>query len=94
MIDFAYVNYNNLENEHPDLVPLVQPDTLDRMEWELFFHKMPQEQLELLVCLYLGMTPEEIIKALNYPNIARFYNANVKLRTFYRKQKVKFLAYN
>jgi hypothetical protein len=89
-IDFAYVNYNSLEDAHPDLVPIVQAKTNDDNEWEHFFHDMPQAQLEVVICLYLGFKPAEIVKILKYPNIARFYNMSVQVKNTYRKRKTEY----
>lgn len=94
MIDFGYVNYNSLEDDHPELVPMVLPDYVDNEAWEDMIHDMPQIYLEVMVCLFLGLSPQETAEALHYPNIARFYNINARMRSFYRKQKPRLLAYN
>lgn len=67
---------------------------MDKHAWEKFFHRVPKEQLELFVCLYLGMKPPEIVEVLGYPNIRRFYKVNDKLRETYRKEKDLFIDYN
>jgi hypothetical protein len=90
IIDFGYVNYHSLEDAHPDLVPLVQPDNRDDREWECFFHDMPQAQLEVVICLFLGFKPAEIVDILQYPNIARFYNMSVQVKNTYRKRKTQY----
>lgn len=69
-------------------------DSFDRIGWENMFHKLPVEQLEVLVCLYLGMKPVEIVKVLHYKNIIRYYNVSAKLRNLYREQKPRLLDYN
>ena len=92
MIDFGYVNYNNLEDEHPDLVPTINDTEQEFMDLETLFHSMSQEQLELVICFYLGLEPLEIVKVLHYANIVKFYNSNAKLHDFYKKQKPKFMA--
>ncbi len=61
---------------------------IDMIAWEKLFHKLPQEQLEVFVCLYLGLKPKEIVKVLQFDKIARFYNVNAKLKRLYREQKL------
>lgn len=75
------------------IVPIFE-DTLDRYGWEKMFHALPQEQLEVLVCLYLGLKPTEIVTTLGYPNIVRYYNVSSKLRKMYKERKKECLDYN
>lgn len=89
-IDFGYIPYYDLEENHPDLVPLTSLGYVDDTEWEKFLHAMPQEYNEILVCLHMGFKPAEIVEILQYPNIARFYNVSVQMRSFFRKQKKEF----
>lgn len=81
--------------EKPDesIFPTVR-DTFDRYGWEKMFHHLPQEQLEVLVCLFLGLKPAEIVKVLHYPNIVRYYNVSTKLRKIYQERKEACLDYN
>ena len=67
---------------------------MDVVGWERFFHLIPQEQMEVLVCIYLGMKPVEIVEVLQLPNITRFYNVCMGLRKTYREQKGAVLDYN
>ena len=76
------------------VVPIIEEDTFNRIGWEELFHNLPQEQLEILVCLYLGLKPLEIVKALGFKNIAKYYNASFKLKRLYREQKYRFIEYN
>jgi hypothetical protein len=69
-------------------------DTFDRHGWEQLFHTLTQEQLELLICMFLGMTTKETIVALQYPSVSRFYNLSTKLKQAYQKQKGQCLGYN
>ena len=93
MIDFAFVNYQEFDEEnHPEAVPVVQPDTLDRRAWESFIFSMPKEQAELMVCVALGMTPSETAKALGYESITRYYNVNARMRQYYHEHKEAFLT--
>lgn len=92
--DYGYINSYDDEMEDNEIVPVQHPDTLDRGAWENMFHAIPQEQLEVFVFLYLGLSPSEVAEALQYPNIVRFYNVNAKLRKSYREQKERILAYN
>jgi len=88
IIDFQFVDFHSLEDT--DIVPVAFQDTMDRTSWENLFHSLPQDQLEVLVCLFLGLSPDEVVKALHYPNIVRFYNVNAKLKASYNKQKQLF----
>lgn len=68
-----------------------EPDRFDRVGWTNLLHSMTQDQLEVLVCLYLGFTPSETVKILDYANIARYYNVSNKLRKTYRQRKAQFV---
>ncbi len=98
MIDYGYVNYNNLESEHPELVPTVFSNDDARIDLELelekFFHLLPQEQLEIILCRYFDLKPIEIMKILEYPGIGRVYEGNKKVHNSYKKLKLQFLVYN
>lgn len=87
---YAYVSTGEDWFEDSEIVPVVQ-DTFNRVGWENFFHIMPQEQLEIMVCMYLGLKPLEIVKALQLKNIGKYYNASFKLRNIYRKEKGHFI---
>lgn len=76
-----------------DLVPTVS-DTFNRIGWEQLFHNLPCEQLEILVFLYLGLKPLEIVEVLEFKNIAKYYNVSAKLKRLYREQKYRFIDYN
>lgn len=76
------------------VVPIVEEDSFNRVGWEELFHHLPQAQLEILVCLYLGLKPLEIVEALGFKDIAAYYNASFKLRRLYREQKYRFIDYN
>lgn len=89
----TYAFLNGDEEGEVEIVPIGE-DTFDRIGWENLFHSLPQEQLEVLVCLYLGMKPLEIVKALGYENIGRYYNVSFKLRQMYRERKDRFVEYN
>jgi hypothetical protein len=66
-------------------------DQLDCVGWVNLFHQIPQEQMEVMVCLFLGLKPLEIVKVLDYRNIARYYNVNNKLRKSYKLKKALFV---
>lgn len=89
--NYGYVNNGDDEYEVPEIVPIVMPETIDKIAWENFFHSVPQDQLEVFVFLYLGLKPKEIAKALHFPNVVRFYNINAKLKNSYREQKELFI---
>lgn len=76
-----------------EFAPIVV-DNFDRIGWEKMFHNMPQEQMEVLICLYLGFKPVEIVKVLKYPNIVKYYNISAKMRKLYNEQKNHFVDYN
>jgi hypothetical protein len=69
-------------------MPAPEDEKIDSLAWEKVFHQMPQEQLEVFVCLYLGLKPKEIMKVLGFDTIARFYNVNAKLKRLYRELKI------
>jgi hypothetical protein len=79
--------------EDNELISVVE-DTFNRVGWENFFHYLPREQLTLMVCMYLGMQPAEIIEVMHFKDIRGYYNANVKLKSIYRKEKNHFIDYN
>lgn len=93
MNEFSLIN---VSETFDDLAksPAPKEETIDWTGWENFFHKLPQEQLEVFVCLYLGFKPKEIVDVLHFDNIARFYNVNAKLKKLYREQKIGILGYN
>lgn len=80
-------------DEMPGIFPAVE-DTFDRYGWEQLIHSLPQEQLELFVCLYLGFKPTEIVEILHYPNIVRYYNVSSKMRKIFKERKEVCLDYN
>lgn len=79
--------------EMEGMFPSVE-DTFDRYGWEKLIHSLPQEQLELFVCLYLGYKPSEIVGILHYPNIVRYYNVSSKMRKIFKERKEVCLDYN
>jgi biotin synthase-like enzyme len=89
MIDFVFLNINELEEEQPALMPTTELDYLDQKNWETFIHKMPQKYLELMICIQMGMHPPEIIKTLQYPNIGRYYANKAGMKEFYKKNKLQ-----
>lgn len=66
----------------------------DNRGWEKLFHELPQDQLEVFICLYMGFKPREIVNVLGFKNIARFYNVNAKLKRIYREQNWRIFEYN
>ncbi len=84
--DRPFYGFANGEMDDPN-EPIVNESLNDTVFLEEMFHNLPQEQLEVLVCLYLGFKPPEIVKILHYPNIVRYYNVSSKLRSLYRKRK-------
>ena len=89
----GYINFSD-NFEDNQLVPVVHQDKTDKIGWENLFCQLPQEQLEVFVCLYLGFKPKEIVKVLHFKNIARFYNVNAKLKRLYREQNWRVFEYN
>ena len=86
--------FENSDDEESDIVGVTHADNLDRVGWAQMFHRLPQAQLEILICRYLGFKPAEIVKILGYKNIVRYYNVSAKLRKIYREQKGHCLDYN
>lgn len=93
-VDFAFVPYHSLESDHPDLVPIVRNDDIDSRAWEQVICSMPQAYVEIIICLYLGLTPKEISKVLHYGSVSSFYTNNRRMKQLYREQKSHHLAYN
>lgn len=73
-----------------DIDPVSFQDNMDRPAWENLFHDIPQDQLEVLVCLLLGLKPKEIVNVLGYPNMQKFYKMNTRLKNSYKNKKDKF----
>lgn len=91
MIDaYGFINANEDWLEDSEIVPVVE-DTFNRCGWENFFHFLPQEQLEVMICMYLGLKPLEIVEALQMKNIGKYYNVSFKLRNVYRLNKDHFI---
>lgn len=91
MNEYAYVLQGDGQSE---LVPVTDTVRMDFVGYERLFHHIPQDQMEVLVCLFLGMKPNEIVKALKYKNIVRYYNVSARLRMSFKRQKGRFLDYN
>lgn len=70
----------------------VEQDNMDFIGYENLFHSLPREQLEVMICLFLGMKPVEIAKEFKYKNIARFYSINSRLRKSYQERKEEFMV--
>lgn len=83
--DEAYTLLENIVDEQ---------QAIDQVGWERMFHNIPQEQLEVMVCLFLGFKPKEIVDILQLPNIVRYYNVSTKLRQSYKERKAECLDYN
>lgn len=95
MIDFVYVDFNKLANgDFPELTPQVFDDPDGNVDMEIMIHSLEQNELELLVCLYLGMLPAEIIRVLGLRNAVQLYYATQKLRRACKKQKSDSKVYN
>lgn len=69
-----------------------EPTNFDFVAYENLFHSLPKDQLEVMICLFLGMKPLEIVKALHFKNIARFYNISSRLRRSYQERKEAFIV--
>ena len=68
------------------------PDIVDSVGMENLFHSLPKDQLEVMICLFLGMKPAEIVSALHFRNIARFYNISSRLRKSCLERKAAFMS--
>jgi len=79
--------------ENNEVVP-VEEDSFDRISWENLFHSLPQDLMEILVCRYLGLDPDETVKALKLKNIGKYYALNFKLHSEYKKKKKYYIDYN
>lgn len=93
--DYGYVTYRptSLDELSPELHPTVEDET-DRIGLERFFFQLPKEQTEVMVSMFLGLKPKEIVKVHHFRNIGRFYNMSAKLRESYKDKKAQFLGYS
>lgn len=92
-LEVTYINVSE-SFENFDRVSSPEEHKTDKIGWENLFRQLPQDQLEVFICLYLGLKPKEIVKALHFENIARFYNVNAKLKKLYREQNWRIFEYN
>ena len=65
----------------------VEQDNLDTENLSNFFFSLPQKQTEILICIYMGFSPKEIVKILGLGNIQSFYWINSRLKKSYRSKK-------
>lgn len=65
----------------------------DTLELDTFIHTVPRDQLEVMVCLHLGMKPAEIAQCLRYPSVVRYYNISASLRKTFRERKPDYQVY-
>lgn len=81
----------------PVNIPLSYEETYrgysDTLDAERVIHNIPKDQLEVLVCLHLGIKPVDIVKILHYSNIVRYYNVSAKLRRVFLQRKALYLDY-
>ncbi len=87
-----FVNYGDEVYWEDGIIVQVAPEEMDRYGWESLLHSLSQSQLEVLVCRYLGMSPTQIVKALELKNIGKYYSINVKIKDSYRKTKDHFIG--
>lgn len=88
-----YIAYEITDDEVGATIA-VEFDFIDKQVWEKFFHTLPTLQLHILVMLYVGMTPKEIMSTLNFKNPQKYYNESHKLKTLFRKKKQEVTDYN
>ena len=95
MINYGYVNNGmyGLDDLPPELHPVCE-DSTDRLDFERFFFQLPKEQTEIMISMFLGLKPKEIVKIHRFRNIGRFYSMSAKLRDSYKSKKERFLGYN
>jgi hypothetical protein len=92
-IDISVVNVSEAFDDLNRVGAPMQKEP-DAIGWENLFHQIPQAQMEVFVCLYLGMKPKEIVSALGFDSINRFYNLNAKLKKNYHEQNWRVFEYN
>jgi len=91
--DKFYINDEDVRRDDEfGLYGQTEPDNIDSVGFENFFHSLPKEELEVMICLFLGMTPTEIVEAFHFKNIARFYNVSARLRESYKERKQEFMV--
>ena len=88
--DYLFINISE-QWEELERRPASKVEQLDKVVWEKIYHELPKNQLELLVCLYLGFRPKEIVKILGYKNEYRYHNLKTKLMHTYEKIKLKII---
>ena len=88
------LNYESLETENPGLAPRSFDDLIDSEAWEKLIRSMPQKYLELLICLYLGLSRQEICQVLEYKSLAVLINNKHDMTNYYKRNKISILGYN
>lgn len=92
------VSLEALQEEHGNaaegMFGVVSLDDMDTHGMERFLHTLPQEQLELVVCNFLGFSPKETAEALEYKNIIKYQNVTTALRRNFRERRDAILGYN
>jgi hypothetical protein len=78
-----YLGFVNGEDAYDPREPVFEEEHIDSVSLEKLFHSIPQAQLELLLCMYLGFKPKETMEILQYPNLVRYYNVRSKLKKIY-----------
>jgi len=90
MEDYGFAS--SVDGVPAELHPIYE-DNFDRIGWALFFHSLPREQTELMISMFLGMKPKEIVKLHHFRNMRRFYGMTARLRQSYKEKKSHFLGY-
>jgi len=93
MIPDTYGYASSVDGLPPELHPTYEDD-FDRIGWTRFFHELPCEETEVMVSLFLGMKPKEIMHIHHFTSMRRFYALSSRLRQSYREKKAQFLGYD
>ncbi len=70
----------------------VYQSDMDFVGLENLFYSLPKDQTEIMVSLFLGLKPKEIVKIHRFRNIGRFYSTSARLRESYRRKKERYLS--
>jgi len=93
---FLHNSLYNASEDFEDFKRVAAPAKpfIDNVGWERLIHQIPQEELEVFVCLYVGMKPKEIVKTLELNSISKFYNLCASLKKIYAEENWLVLEYN
>ena len=88
MIGYQILDLNALVEGHSDFDSLkYDPRQDDVVAFENALRMLSQDELEFLLCRYLGFSVKETIIILNYSSQWKYYKTAARLRNRWAKQK-------